>query len=170
LIATTLNHARGKTLHEVLSQKSANLIIKNDKEVMKFNKLKIIENDCLRKDDIFFQTLSIKSPWYDFDNKIIGLMGFTIIIGKQPLAESLTKISQLGLLGAIKNIPSKNTYFSKREIECLRLTVRGKTAKETAFMMGISQRTVEEYLTNIKTKIGVYSKSALIDKVIDQFI
>lgn len=35
--------------------------------------------------------------------------------------------------------------------------------------LGISQRTVEEYLNNIKLKMGVYSKSELIDKTIDYF-
>lgn len=64
---------------------------------------------------------------------------------------------------------AKKTLFSKREIECLQLTMHGKTAKQIARILEISHRTVEEYLTNIKIKTHSTSKSELIEKAFDYF-
>jgi DNA-binding CsgD family transcriptional regulator len=69
----------------------------------------------------------------------------------------------------ISNAKTYNPHLSKREIECLQLTVRGQSARMVATYLGISQRTVEEYLTNIKLKFGVSSKSELINIAIDHF-
>jgi len=59
--------------------------------------------------------------------------------------------------------------LTKREIECLNLTVKGKPAKKVAYELRISQRTVEEHLTNIKKKMGVFSKAELIEKSLTLF-
>jgi DNA-binding CsgD family transcriptional regulator len=59
--------------------------------------------------------------------------------------------------------------FSKRELECLLLTVRGKPAKQVSYELGLSRRTVEEYLNNIKVKMNVFSKAELIEKAIRYF-
>lgn len=53
--------------------------------------------------------------------------------------------------------------LSKREIECLLLLSRGKKIKEIARYLGISPRTVESYLENLKCKLNVYTRSELID-------
>jgi len=60
--------------------------------------------------------------------------------------------------------------FSKRETECMYFTARGKSAKEIAKLLGLSYRTVEFYMSNIKKKLKVNSKNELIDKIIDKFI
>lgn len=57
--------------------------------------------------------------------------------------------------------------LSPREIDCLALTVQGKTAKLIASALAISRRTVEEHIASIKTKLNAYSKSDLIEKVIE---
>lgn len=56
--------------------------------------------------------------------------------------------------------------LSPREIDCLTLTLQGKTAKLIAKEFNISRRTVEEHLASIKKKMKAYSKSELIEKVI----
>ncbi len=48
--------------------------------------------------------------------------------------------------------------LSIREKECVRYFLQGKTAKETAYSLGLSYRTIEEYFTNIKKKLGCKSK------------
>ena len=60
--------------------------------------------------------------------------------------------------------------LSKRQCEVLFYLVRGKTAKSIGKKLNISQRTVEQHLENIKIKMNVYSKAALIEKMIDYFI
>jgi DNA-binding CsgD family transcriptional regulator len=163
-------HAKGKTVRAVYTSKTANLIIENDNMIMKANQIKIIEEDAVRKENFnHLSCLSVKMPWYGCDNKVIGLFGFSILMGKQPLAESLTLIANLGFLSlhtqnSLLDSKINAIYLSKREAECLRLTARGCSAKQVAYQLGISQRTVEEYLNNIKLKFGVFSKSELIEK------
>jgi len=64
----------------------------------------------------------------------------------------------------------KETYddfnLSERESECLFLLLRGKTAREIADILFISNRTVEKHTDNIKSKMGCFTKSELIDKAL----
>lgn len=60
--------------------------------------------------------------------------------------------------------------LSYREAEIVSQLVRGKTAKHIAYTLGLSQRTVEKYLENIKFKFNAGSKSDLIEKCIDMFL
>jgi len=54
--------------------------------------------------------------------------------------------------------------LSKREIESLYHYTQGKTAKEIGKILQLSNRTIENYLRNIKCKLGVTSKVELIHK------
>ncbi len=56
-------------------------------------------------------------------------------------------------------------YFTRREAECLFYLLRGLTIGSTAKMLDLSPRTVEFYVKNMKTKLGVRSKVELIDKL-----
>ncbi|MBI2792155.1 MAG: LuxR family transcriptional regulator [Gammaproteobacteria bacterium] len=152
--------------------------IANHKQVIRNDALVIAEENALLQDGSEVNTLSVRMPWYNDENKIIGLFGCSIVLGKNPLAESLTKITKLGLLN-LDQLQNKSNFaglkvnssnLSKRELECLRLTIKGKPAKQVAYELKISQRTVEEYLENIKRKMRVTSKSALIEKGIDYFV
>lgn len=54
-----------------------------------------------------------------------------------------------------------SVQLTKREQDCLSHLLQGKTAKETAQILGLSHRTVEEYLNNIKRKCGLRYKRDL---------
>jgi DNA-binding CsgD family transcriptional regulator len=60
--------------------------------------------------------------------------------------------------------------LSKREIDCLLLTIQGQTAKQVANRLQLSNRTVEEYLNKTKAKFGVHSKAELIEKAINEIL
>lgn len=51
--------------------------------------------------------------------------------------------------------------LSKREIQCMLYTSYNKTAKEIAKLLGISHRTVEAYLENLKIKLNCHNKHEL---------
>lgn len=53
--------------------------------------------------------------------------------------------------------------ISARESDCLKLVLAGKTIKETAKMLTISPRTVEDYLNRLKKKLGLKYKRELFD-------
>jgi NarL family two-component system response regulator YdfI len=56
----------------------------------------------------------------------------------------------------------KNIDLTEREMEVLRAAAQGKTSKEIAFALGISERTVKAHLGSIYQKLGVDSRAAAI--------
>ena len=66
----------------------------------------------------------------------------------------------------------KEGDLSEREMEVLRLSVEGKTAKEIADALFISARTVENYKNNLMRKLGLHKTSDMIkyaikNKIVD---
>jgi DNA-binding CsgD family transcriptional regulator len=53
----------------------------------------------------------------------------------------------------------EQTRFSEREQQVIELLVQGKSNKQIALALGISQRTVEFHLSNIYAKLGVSSRT-----------
>lgn len=51
--------------------------------------------------------------------------------------------------------------FTQREIECMRYWCQGKTAKEIGELLHISNRTVETYLKDAKSKLNIKTRSEL---------
>ncbi len=60
---------------------------------------------------------------------------------------------------------SNKVSLSKRQLECCHLLMQGKTTKEMASALGLSIRTVEDYLNHIKAKLGCRNKTELIIKL-----
>jgi len=158
--------AIGKSLISVSEKSSAIQLINNCKQVLDNHTLKFFDELNIRKDGIKQQFLSIKFPCYDQTMHSIGIFGISIVFGNHQLAESLSKIKQLGLL-ATPNEPMipLSPRLTTREQDCLRSLLRGFTAKMIAKQFNISHRTVEEYLTKIKEKFNVTTKSQLIEKI-----
>ncbi len=68
------------------------------------------------------------------------------------------------------NNSAKEIHLSKKEIICINLIMRGKTAQEIGDMLFISKRTVETHIMNSKTKLGLgtgTNKSDLVKALID---
>jgi DNA-binding CsgD family transcriptional regulator len=61
----------------------------------------------------------------------------------------------------------ENIQLSKRQSEILRWVVRGKTFKEIARLLNLSPRTVGHYFEAIKNKLNLFTRSELIEKVMD---
>jgi DNA-binding CsgD family transcriptional regulator len=55
------------------------------------------------------------------------------------------------------------TFLSLREWECLLWLAKGKTAKEIAKTLSLSHRTVEDYLANLRHRLGCQSRFELIE-------
>ena len=54
-------------------------------------------------------------------------------------------------------------YLTLQENRCVSYLLRGKTAAQTAEAMGLSKRSVEFYLLNVKKKFGCKKKRALVE-------
>jgi DNA-binding CsgD family transcriptional regulator len=163
--------SRGKSLFDVSEPESAKKLIANCNEVIAENRIKIFEELNVRNDGVSLQFLSVKAPWYNEKDDIIGIFGCSIVLGQQSLAESLLQITQLGLLNSPNVsvsktiIPEKthlNEILSDRESLCVLHLCKGFTMKETAKIIGLSPKTVETYIDRAKQKFKCRNKAELI--------
>ena len=82
--------------------------------------------------------------------------------------ETLLKPDVMSRLLAQTQAPSgvkprlENIDLTEREMEVLQAAAQGKTSKEIAFALGISERTVKAHLGSIYQKLGVDSRAAAI--------
>lgn len=60
--------------------------------------------------------------------------------------------------------------LTNREIDCLKFLIRGYTTEEAAINLGLSKRTVESHLENIKNKTGTNNKNDLIKLIFSRKI
>jgi len=72
-----------------------------------------------------------------------------------------TQTIRQGVYRCLEN-PS-NWQLSPRQEECLFWLLRGKSAKEIAILLGVSNRTVEHYIELIKEKSRTKNKAELVD-------
>jgi PAS domain S-box-containing protein len=63
----------------------------------------------------------------------------------------------------------KNVYLTAREAECAFYLLKGKTSKETAKILNISYRTVQDILQKIKNKLNISYRSELVQALIDSY-
>lgn len=175
----------GTTIRVVAKNDSADNIVNNDKKTIKEKRLQIIEECHTKtKDSLEAIGLSFKVPLYDINNKIMGVFGMTARLEADAsikLDQALTCIMNTGLLPLGKvNLASKrdskqylpgikfeNVYFSAQESRCLHYLIRGKSIKAIAQHLGLSPRTIEHYLDNMRFKAKVNFNSELIEMAID---
>jgi DNA-binding CsgD family transcriptional regulator len=136
--------------HETIVDKHPEFIhvIKENELVIKSGKAHQFFNKVVFK-NTFALLVTIKTPTYDDDGKINGVFGISQIISEN-------KIKQ-----------TNHKKMSERERQCILHILKGKTANQIANIMGLSSRTVESYIENIKDKLGCTSKSTLIEKILE---
>lgn len=171
------NDLKGTLFSDIFQKETVQILTNENNNLLNTKKLTIYESIGTRRlDDLSFSSLSFKFPVFDSKDKIVGVFGISALTDRsvfkeaESLASSMERIIQTGLISPAKNIlPGfhiQDVYFSKQEIKCLRLLVTGKTIKLIGQQLGLSPRTVEYYLINIKRKLNVKTKSELIEKVI----
>lgn len=167
----------GKNMSQFASTETARFALENDAMVMSSDRIHFLEEDIVLHDDVHVKSIGIKFPWYGSNDEVIGLIGFSMIENKHSVAETLSRMTALGLLDTAQRV--KNNYplrsgvdglsLTPREMECLRHYVRGLPAKAIADKLYLSKRTVENYIQNIKSIIGVSTKAQLIYKTVQLF-
>jgi len=61
----------------------------------------------------------------------------------------------IGCLDEYGRLPDKKPYLTHREVEIVRCTGDGKTGKETASVLMLSEKTVRNHISNIYRKFGI---------------
>lgn len=114
-----------------------------------------------------------KTPFYNEDKKVIGTIFHGADITNSSVLELGAFLSKM--TSDINNnfLSGQNSFLltqkfnqiklSTREAECLFFILRGKTAKQIGRYLGISPRTVEEYIQTLKKKFNAQNKYELID-------
>lgn len=116
------------------------------------------------------------NPLYDHNGQYIGVCGVAVDVTCKDI---LTQASKYLFTYFPKNKQSrfylkgrhKNVYLTRREAECAFYLLKGKTSKETAKLLNISYRTVEDIIQKIKNKLNINYRSELFEVLTDcQFL
>lgn len=111
-----------------------------------------------------------KRAIYDKNKNFMGVVSQVFPLNRQlmqrasvVLEGNLTKQNGTSYL---LNQPPFSVGLTHRESECLYYLLRGKTAKQTGILLGLSPRTVENHNNAIKCKFNTQNKAELIEKAI----
>lgn len=141
-------HILGKSDFDLFNTDVAESFRANDIHVLKSRYEYCLEEENITPNGEIIKHISMKKPVYNGDNHPIGIFGITFIIN------NIKKLQH--------NRAIKYDVLTIRENECLNLYRKGLTSKETALMLGLSHRTVEEHFDNIKRKLNCQHKRDLL--------
>lgn len=102
--------------------------------------------------------LSEKTPLYDDDRRIIGVVSHSRIIDTPTCLYYMNRLNRKSI-----QLDSPNDNFTKRELEVIFWAQQRLTAKEIAKRLEISHQTVEGHLKMIYKKIGIHSSTQLVE-------
>lgn len=165
----------GKTMFDILPEENAKNLINTDKLVVRTTQTKIIDDLVINNDGSKHQFLTVKTPLFNAQHKVVGVFGCSILLDEQPLAVAIAQIAQLGLLQPqpmlfndhfLEKLKAKNIHITPRELQVLSYLFRGKSARETGEILNLSQRTIEFYLNSLKYKLKCRRKSDLIEQIL----
>jgi DNA-binding CsgD family transcriptional regulator len=140
----------GKSDFELFHREIANEFHRHDMAILEGSCEACFQEKNITNEGVILRHISIKKPMYAENGLPLGVIGVTLTIESVD-KENISEIMK-GLLSA-------------REAECLEWYFQGKTSKETASILGISHRTIEEYFTNIKEKLGCKNKRDLLARL-----
>lgn len=115
--------------------------------------------------------VSVKTPLLSkYSKKTIGVITLALIVDQDMETASELQANpfkaflkaQTFAMNQIEYSSSLYKSISKREKQCLKHYLAGKTAKETAIILKLSYRTVEEYINNLKIKFKCKNKRDLL--------
>jgi DNA-binding CsgD family transcriptional regulator len=166
--------AIGKKIHNFYKENAADFSIKHDLETLNSEMLIIKEEFCERRDNTLFQVITAKVPCYNAENVLIGIMGYSIPLNLgydfQNAMSAFCKLTNT--INSRWQPPLRNIhgiYLTSRESQCLHYVREGKTSKMIGKILNLSPRTIEQYMTKIKIKFKVTSKTELMEKILNDF-
>lgn len=133
--------------------------VRDDKLVMAENKsISGIEIASYGKNGGLTPRFFQKTPLYDDDNKIIGVIGFGGIIDTPSLLFYMNRLNKKMI-----QFDAPNDTFTKRELEVIFWAQQRLTAKEIAKRLEIYPSTIDSHIKSIYRKADVNSNAQLIE-------
>ncbi len=106
--------------------------------------------------------ISKLDPYFINIQDLLGDLFFDDSGIKKPYPEREAKMALLKKIGLFDSLSQLS--LTERELECLNLLLKGKSATQIAKLLYISPRTVETHLEHIKNKMACFSKSEVVEK------
>lgn len=144
----------------------------NNLMVIDSHKMLIIDEPADLINDQKINAVSIKFPWYNNEDQVVGVFGCAMLIKEDNLSNIAASFSMVSDKFMQRSqtmnhlLPGKEingSYFTSRELDVIQWILRGKAMREIAIILNLSPRTIEHYIVNIKTKAKVKTKSQLIE-------
>ena len=158
------------------ASEAANQFVFEDKQVLLTKRSITTLNVCCYANDSWKILLGQKLPIIGEDGIVLGIFFQGIDITKVSVLKYYLGLNLNQLDQKIERKRSVSYVLSAehcplplppRQQECVFLLVRGKTFKEIAYLLRLSERTVEDYIECIKHKLGCHTKGQVIEKAID---
>lgn len=155
----TLTDLLTATDFDLCQRDTAQTLIANDNIVKSLTHPKIFIEPIEFQNNKKVTSISYKLPLYSKCKRIIGIMGLsfvndqydTLMMSPNLVAQS-TQSLQYSVVSPL----------TKRETQILHFVAGGKTARDIAEIFSLSRRTIEHHIENMKQKLGVQTKSQLI--------
>ncbi|CDZ78385.1 DNA-binding transcriptional activator UhpA [Legionella massiliensis] len=145
----------------------ADKFVKEDKEVMLTGERQHIDIGRYN-DGLLRATLSTKKVILAANQAIIGTAFSRVELKSSILKKLLDKSLNIKFPLYYTIARQYGEYnLNKRETESLFYLMRGYTAKEIAQRLGLSPKTIEYHIEQLKNKLGCSKKSELVEKSID---
>lgn len=108
----------------------------------------------------------IKKPLMDAKKRVVGVIFHCSPLNKAQIRSVMSAdVAKTSDFGA-DNYSINEYKLSKRERECLSYLLRGKTVREISMILGLSKRTVETYVENVKHKFRCHTRTELLVEAI----
>jgi DNA-binding CsgD family transcriptional regulator len=115
-----------------------------------------------------------KIPLHNEKQQVVSVLGISVPI-TNPVFLDIHSQFKNNFNIQFPNLSLRNTEFmntvhfsklSKREFQCICLMVRGLSANSIGKKLGLSKRTIEDYIERAKNKLGCSNKAELIEYAI----
>lgn len=161
----------GKSDYETPWEKCADNYRQNDKIALNQKKSDVLEPIPLSQ-HVVLASRCVRLPIHNDKGEDIGVLGQVEVFStNRSFGQAIQALNHIDSHYGLRETSftqyqvgeyKKEYQFTQRETECLFLLLRGKTAKDIGVFLEISKRTVEQYIENIKNKMGVSTRSSVI--------
>lgn len=136
---------------DIVCDEHAHIYRNNDHYIMESEKSKTLVEPLIQFGGKELTALSCKFPLRSKKNKVIGIIGLSIVLDEATLkADSQDK-------------PLKRSdVLTPRQMDCLLYLTKGLTIKQIASSLKLSFKTVENYIAEIKARLNCHNRSELI--------
>jgi LuxR family transcriptional regulator len=84
------------------------------------------------------------------------------IVDKEPMLRWFVSVAHTALSGVLAGSASVATRLTAREVEVMKWTADGKTARDVGAILGVSENTANFHVKNANRKLGANSKAAAV--------